>query len=121
MIGQLEGQVQVTKGPNTGEFNSQHVANTLWAYATMERKPGERVMWKLEGRSEEISEEFKAQEVANTMGVCNDNGRRRRDQGSSARRLLQTQTQYGRVEAISGEFSNILYEPREWLNKQHER
>ena len=36
----------------SGEFNSQAVANTLWAYATMGRKPGERLMGLLEGRTD---------------------------------------------------------------------
>ena len=34
-----------------GEFNSQDVPNTLWAFATMGRKPGERMMGQLEGRT----------------------------------------------------------------------
>jgi hypothetical protein len=77
----------------------------------MKRKPGEQMMWKLEGRSEEISEEFKAQEVANTIwayattmgdggeirgvllaGCCKHKHNMdgwRRYQGSSARRMLQ--------------------------------
>jgi len=75
----------------------------------MERKPGERMMWKLEGRSEEISGEFKAQEVANTLwayattmgdggdirgvqlaGCCKHTiDGWRRYQGSSARSMLQ--------------------------------
>ena len=43
----------------SGEFNSQHVANTLWAFATMGTKPGDRMMVQLEGRrSEVISGEF---------------------------------------------------------------
>jgi hypothetical protein len=35
--GLLEGRAEAI----SGEFNSQAVANTLWAYATMGRKPGE--------------------------------------------------------------------------------
>jgi hypothetical protein len=50
-----------------GEFKSQDVANTLWAFATMGTKPGERLMGQLEGRAEAISGEFKSQEVANTL------------------------------------------------------
>jgi hypothetical protein len=51
----------------SGEFNSQAVANTLWAYATMGRKPGERVMGLLEGRAEAISGEFNSRALANTQ------------------------------------------------------
>jgi hypothetical protein len=51
----------------SGKFNSQEVANTLWAFATMGRKPGERMMGQLEGRAEAISGEFNSQEVANTL------------------------------------------------------
>ena len=47
-----------------GEFDSKGIANTLWAYATMGTKPGERMMGKLEGRAEAISGEFKPQDVA---------------------------------------------------------
>jgi hypothetical protein len=60
---QLEGRAEAI----SGEFNSQAVANTLWAFATMGRKPGERLMGKLEGRAEAISGEFNMQHVANTL------------------------------------------------------
>jgi hypothetical protein len=40
----------------SGEFNSQSDANTLWALATMGRKPAERIMGKLERRAEAISD-----------------------------------------------------------------
>ena len=45
-------------------FNSQGVANTLWAYARMEMKPGVRVMELLERRAEVILGEFNASEIA---------------------------------------------------------
>jgi hypothetical protein len=51
----------------SGEFNSQEVANTLWAFATMGRKPGERMMGLLEGRAEVMSGDFNSQNVANTL------------------------------------------------------
>ena len=51
----------------SGEFNSQDVANTLWAFATMGMKPGERMMGQLERRAEAISGEFNSQAVANTL------------------------------------------------------
>ncbi len=35
----------------SGEFYSQHITNTLWEFPTMGRKPGERMMGHLEGRS----------------------------------------------------------------------
>jgi hypothetical protein len=38
----------------SGEFNSQAVGNTLWAFATMGTKPGERMMGQLERRAEAI-------------------------------------------------------------------
>jgi hypothetical protein len=63
MMGQLERRAEAI----SGEFNSQHVANTLWAYATMGRKPGEGMMGQLERRAEAISGEFNSQEVANTL------------------------------------------------------
>ena len=62
-MGLLEERAEVI----SGEFNSQHVANTLWAYATMRARPGERIMRQLERRVEAISGEFNSQAVANTL------------------------------------------------------
>ncbi len=44
-------------------FDAQHMVNTLWAYATMGREPGARLMMELEGRAGT----FNAQGVANTL------------------------------------------------------
>jgi len=62
-MGMLEGRAEEV----AGTFNSQGVANTLWAFATMGRKPGERVMGMLEGRVEEMAGTFNSQDVANTL------------------------------------------------------
>ena len=62
-MGQLEWWVETT----SGEFNSQNVANTLWAYETMGTKPGERMMGQLERRVETTSGEFNSQDVSNTV------------------------------------------------------
>ncbi len=94
MMGQLERRTETI----SEEFNSQSVANTLWAFTTMGTKPGERMMGQLEWRPETISEEFNSQEVANTlwafvtMGTKPGEriGERRRYQRSSTRRRLQT-------------------------------
>ncbi len=59
MMGQLERRAEAI----SGEFNSQNVANTLWAYATMGTKPGERMMGQLERRAEAISGEFTSQNI----------------------------------------------------------
>ena len=45
VMGQLEGRAEAI----SGEFNSQDVANTLWAFATMGTKLGERMMGQPEG------------------------------------------------------------------------
>jgi hypothetical protein len=42
-------------------------ANILWAYATVGRKLGKRVMGNLEGWAESISGEFNSQSVSNTF------------------------------------------------------
>jgi hypothetical protein len=60
MMGLLEGRAEAI----SGEFKPQEVANTLWAYATLGRQPGERMMGLLEGRVELISGEFKPQAVS---------------------------------------------------------
>ena len=62
-MGQLERRAEAI----SGAFNSQNVANTLWAFATMGTKPGERMMGQLERRAEAISGEFNSQDVANTL------------------------------------------------------
>ena len=60
-----------------GKFNSQNVANMLWAFATMGTKPGERMMGQLERRAEAISGEFNWQAVVNTpWGACDDGDNR---------------------------------------------
>jgi len=59
----LEGRAEAL----AGTFNAQHVANTLWAYATMGREPGGGVIRGLEGRAEAVAGTFNTQEVANTL------------------------------------------------------
>ena len=62
-MGLLEGRVEAT----SATFNSQDVAKTLWAYATMKRRPGERMMELLEGRVEELSGQFSSQNIAKLL------------------------------------------------------
>ena len=50
----LERRAEAT----AGKFSSEEVANTLWAFATMGRDPGERVMELLERRTEATAGEF---------------------------------------------------------------
>ena len=50
-----------------GTFSAQGVTNTLWAYATMRREPGEGLMRALEWRAEALAGTFNAQNVANTL------------------------------------------------------
>jgi hypothetical protein len=50
ILQQLEGRAEEI----SAEFNSQHLANTLWAFATMGTKPGQRLMGQLEGRAKAI-------------------------------------------------------------------
>jgi len=56
-------------------FNTQDVANTIWAYATMGREPGAGLMRVLEGRAEALAGTFKAQGVANTLWAYATMGR----------------------------------------------
>ncbi len=55
----------------------QAVPNTLWAFATMGRKPGGHVMDLLDRRVEVLAGEFKSQEVANTLWTLATMGRSR--------------------------------------------
>ena len=64
-MGQLERRAEAM----SGQLNSQEVANTLWAFATMRTKPGERVMGQQKRRAQAISGEFNSQHVANTLWV----------------------------------------------------
>jgi hypothetical protein len=62
VMGQVEWAETIS-----GEFNSQDVANTLWAFSTMGRKPGKRTMGQLGKRTEAI---FQASESCKrTVGV----------------------------------------------------
>ena len=52
-----------------------HLANTMWAYVTMEREPGEGMMRELEGRTEALSVGGHVQDTGggkHTVGACDD-------------------------------------------------
>jgi hypothetical protein len=77
---------------------STFLATTLWAYATMKRRPGERMMELLEGRVEAISGEFKSQEVSSVLWAY---ATIQRKPGEQMLRLLEL-----RMEELSGQFSS---------------
>ena len=54
MMREMEGLLETV----SDTFNSQNVANTLWVYATMERKPGACLMRELEGQVEAMAGTF---------------------------------------------------------------
>ena len=80
-----------------GTFNALNVANTLWAYATMGRQPGEGLMRVLEGRAEAMAGTFHAQNVANTLWAYATMGR---EPGAGLMRVLE-----GRAGALAGTFN----------------
>jgi hypothetical protein len=80
------------------KLKPQDVSNTLWAYATMGTKPGDRIMGLLERRVQTISEEFTSQSVANMMWVFTTMGTK---PGERMMGLLDR-----RVEVISGEIKS---------------
>ena len=101
----------------SGEFNSHHVSDTLWAYVTMGRDPGERLMGLLEERMETVSGEFDSEDVSDTIrsyvtigrmpgerlmehavGVCDDG----EDAGGTVVMVLLE----GRSEETSGDFNS---------------
>ena len=43
------------------------MSNTLWAYATLGRAPGEELLRRLEARAAAVAESFNAQDVSNTL------------------------------------------------------
>jgi hypothetical protein len=94
MMVQLERRAEAI----SRQFNSQDIANTLWAYATMRTKPGERMMGQLERRAEAISGEFNSQGIANTLWAFATMGTK-----PGERMMGQLER---RVEAISGEFNS---------------
>ena len=59
----LEGLAEAVEGT----LNTQGVANTLWAYATMGREPGAGATRDLEGRTETVAGTLNTQNVANTL------------------------------------------------------
>ena len=58
MLGELEARMEEV----VMQCTSQAMANTLWAYATMGRKPGEQVLGALEARMEEVAKDCNSQE-----------------------------------------------------------
>jgi len=50
-----------------GVFNPQHIANTLWAYATLGIQPGAGLVACLERRAAAVVGEFNPQDIANTL------------------------------------------------------
>jgi hypothetical protein len=54
------------------QFSSQDVANTLWVFATMGSKPGERMMGHLERRAEAIMIRGVQGRCKHAVGVCDD-------------------------------------------------
>ena len=78
-------------------FNTQSLANTLWAYATMGREPEAGVMRELAGRAEALAGTFNAQNVANTLWAY---ATMRREPGAGLMRVLE-----GRAEALAGTFN----------------
>ena len=66
MTGLLLGRAEAI----SGEFNPQGVANTLWAYATMGRKPGERMIGLLEQQAEAIAGEFNSHGIEDIEDIA---------------------------------------------------
>jgi len=54
----------------SGEFNSQAIANTLWAFATVGRQSGERMMRLRERRAQAISGEFNSLQLGQMNHLC---------------------------------------------------
>ena len=71
MMRELERRAEAV----AGTFNSQEVANTLWAYATMGREPGAGMTRELERRAEAVAGNFNAQGVANPLWAMRRWGR----------------------------------------------
>ena len=90
LIPKLEQQAEAV----AGTFDSQSVANTLWAYATMGRTPGAQMMMVLEGRAEAVAGTMNAQNVSNTLWAYATMGREPR---AGMMRVLE-----GRAEAVAG-------------------
>jgi hypothetical protein len=78
-------------------LDAQHVANTLWAYATMGQAPGAGLMRELEGRAEAVAGTFNAQGVANTLWAYATMGR---EPGAAVMQKLER-----RAEAVAGTFN----------------
>ena len=59
----LEGRLRAV----AGESKPQAIANTLWAYATLGKRPGAGVVGALEGRLRAVAGESNPQAIANTL------------------------------------------------------
>jgi hypothetical protein len=63
LLPELERRAEVI----VGGFNSKAIANTLWTYSTMGRKPGELLMGLLERRAEAIAGVFQVAGVTQML------------------------------------------------------
>jgi hypothetical protein len=90
VVDALEHQAEAV----AGTMNAQAAGNTLWAYATMGRKPGAGMMRVLEGRAEAVAGTMNAQDVANTLWAY---ARMGREPGAGMMGVLE-----GRAEAVAG-------------------
>jgi hypothetical protein len=85
---------------------SRPLANTLWSYAKMGRKPGERALGALEARVEEAARECDSQDVANTLWEIATMGRK---PGTRALGALEARVKEVARECNSQEVASVLW------------
>jgi hypothetical protein len=93
MMVQLEGRAQVI----SGKFNSQEVANSMWAFATKGEKPRERFRGSWSSGRRRYQGSSTRRLCKHDVGVCNNRG----NAGGAMKGLLER-----RAEPISGEFNS---------------
>ena len=57
-------------GPKASEFSRQHLANTLWAYATLDVDAGKRFLGAASRAMALRAHECNPQEISNTVWAC---------------------------------------------------
>ena len=102
LLAELERRVEL----KASDFTPQGVSNTLWAWASMHRRPAGGPMKALEARVEAIAHTFHSQAVANTLWAWAKLGRRPAEGALAA---LEKRTEHIVDEFKSQEVANALW------------
>jgi len=102
MVRALEERLEAT----LSDFKPQDIATSVWAFAKMRSKPGQRVLHAIETRVVATAREFNSQDVAQTMWAFAKMGVRPRE---PAMGLLLQRTEANAAQFNAQDISNALW------------